>query len=156
MAVYAGCFFALIVIALLGDHTNVMVHLVNKHNEFLLLNGNSAIKVPSLIATTESVIMYFPTAIDIAFVRPHLSEIKNASYALAFGETLLSATVIILFLVFGKHKRLMPPFYICCLYFAFSVLLLDGYTVTFTGAIVRYRSLVLPLLMAPMVAMIPF
>ena len=156
MAVYAGCLFALIVIALLGDHTNVMVHVVNKHNEFLLLNGNSAIKVPPLVATTESVIMYFPTAIDIAFVRPHLSEIKNASYALAFSETLLSASIIILFLVFGKHKRLMPPFYICCFYFVFSVLLLDGYTVTFTGAIVRYRSLMLPLLIAPMVAMIPF
>ena len=156
MAVYAGGLFALVVLALLGDHTNAMVYIVNKHQEFLLLNGNSVINVPPLVPTTESVIQYFPTAIDIAILRPHLAEIKNPSYALAFIEIVFYISVTILFLIFGKHKRLMPPFYICCFYLAISILLLDGYTVTFTGAIVRYRSLMLPLLMAPMLGMITF
>ena len=104
MAVYAGGLFALVVLALLGDHTNAMVYIVNKHQEFLLLNGNSVINVPPLVPTTESVIQYFPTAIDIAILRPHLAEIKNPSYALAFIEIVFYISVTILFLIVFDHS----------------------------------------------------
>ena len=155
-AVYSGGILALMAVALLGDHYNALFYVANKQHEFLLLKGNSAINVPTLMPTTESVIHYLPTALDVAFIRPHFSEIKNIAYLMAFGETLFNACILIAFLIFAKHKRLMPPFYICCLYLALSVLLLDGFTVTFTGAIVRYRSLMLPILITPLVAMIPF
>ena len=121
-----------------------------------MLNGNSAISVPPLLPNTESVFHYFPTAIDVAFLRPHPLEIKNAAYAMAFVEIVMNTIITIVFLWLTKNKRLMPPFYVFCFYFGLSILLLDGYTVTFTGAIVRYRSLMLPILIAPMVGMIPF
>ena len=156
LSVYSGCILLLMIVSLFGSHYNALFYVANKQHEFLLLKGNSAINVPTLRPTVESVLHYLPTAIDIAFIRPHISEIKNIAYTMAFGETLLNASILIAFLLFAKHKRLMPPFYICCIYFALTVLLLDGYTVTFTGAIVRYRSLMLPILITPIVAMIPF
>jgi len=156
LAVYSGCLLLLMIVALLGDHYNALYYVVNKHQEFLSLNGNSAIAVPPLAPTTESVAKYLPVAIDVAFLRPHLFEIKNPAYAMAFAEILLNTTITIVFLWLTKNKRLMPPFYVFCFYFGLSILLLDGYTVTFTGAIVRYRSLMLPILIAPMLGMIPF
>jgi hypothetical protein len=36
------------------------------------------------------------------------------------------------------------------MFFGLSLLMIAGYTITFSGAIVRYRSLVLPLLITPM------
>jgi hypothetical protein len=156
LAVYLGCLLALMIVALFGDHYNALYYLVNKHQEFLLLNGNSAIVVPPLTPTTESMAKYLPTAIDIAFFRPHILEIKNPAYAMAFAEILLSTAITVTFLWLAKNKRKMPNFYIFCFYFGLSILLLDGYTVTFTGAIVRYRSLMSPIIIAPMVGMIPF
>ncbi len=156
LSVYCGCILVLMILSLYGEHYNALYYVANKQHEFLLLKGNSAINVPMLLPTTESVLHYLPTAIDVAFIRPHISEIKNIAYMMAFGETLLIACILIAFLLFAKHKRLIPPFYICCIYFALSVLLLDGYTVTFTGAIIRYRSLMLPIFITPIVAMIPF
>jgi len=156
LAVYSGGFMLLMLVALLGDHFNALHYLVNKHQEFLMLNGNSAISVPTLLPNTESVLHYFPTAIDIAFFRPHLLEIKNPAYAMAFAEIVINTIITIAFLWLTKQKKLMHPFYIFCFYFGLSILLLDGYTVTFTGAIVRYRSLMLPIVIAPMVGMISF
>ncbi|MFP5040101.1 hypothetical protein [Parasediminibacterium sp. JCM 36343] len=156
IAVYMGGLLALMIISLLGNGYNALYYLTNKHQEFLLLNGASAIKTRVLAPTIESVVKYLPTAIDIAFFRPHISEIKNAAYAMSFAEIIIYLIITIAFLWLVRNKKLMPPFYICCFYFALSILLLDGYIVTFTGAIVRYRSLVAPLLIAPMMGMIPF
>ena len=156
ITVYLGCILLLMGAALLGDHFNILNYVVDKQHAFLQLNGNSAIKVPELTPTLIGAVHYLPTAIDIAFIRPYFSEIKNAAYALALVETLMNALIIIVFLWFIRNQKRIPPFFICCFYFAISVLLLDGYTVTFTGAIVRYRSLMLPLIMTPIVGMIPF
>ncbi len=156
IAVYSGCILLLVVLSLLGDHYNILNYVVDKQHAFLLLNGNSAIKVPQLNPTLISALHYLPTAIDIAFIRPHISEIKNAAYALAFVETVMNALLILVALWFMSKQKTIPTFFLFCFYFAISVLLLDGYTVTFTGAIVRYRSLMLPLTMAPIVGMISF
>ena len=156
LSVYLACFLLLIGVSLLGDHYNILNYVVDKHRAFSLLNGNSAIKVPLLNPTLGSAVHYLPTAIDIAFIRPHISEIKNAAYALAFVETIMNALLILVALWFIRKQKTTPTFFLFCFYFAISVLLLDGYTVTFTGAIVRYRSLMLPLIMAPIVGMIPF
>jgi hypothetical protein len=59
----------------------------------------------------------------------------------------------LLFIFFRKRSEVDQPFVLFCLFFSFSVLLTIGYTVNFLGAIVRYRSLVLPLVVAPMLAL---
>lgn len=156
IAVYTGFLLLIMAMSLLSNHYNPLFYLANKQHEFLLLNGNSAIKVPNLQPTLQSMIHYAPTAIDIALFRPHLKEAKNIAYDLSFAEILLNIGITLTFLWTIKNNRPIAPFFICCFYFGFSVLLLEGYTVTFVGAIVRYRSLVLPIIIAPMVAMISF
>ena len=155
IAVYSGCLLLLIIIGLFGNHYNALFYIVNKHEEFLALSGNSAISVRPLAANTESAIFYLPTAIDIALFRPHPFESKNIAYLLSFAEIAMTITITLIFIGSAKLNRLMPPFFICCFYFALSILLLDGYIVTFSGAIVRYRSLMLPFLITPMIALIP-
>ena len=155
IAVYSGCLLVIILLAMMNSHYNALYYIVKKHNDFLSLTGNSAIQVRPLLASTESAIFYLPTAIDIALFRPHPFESTNIAYLLSFGEIAMTITISLIFIGSAKLKRLMPPFFICCLYFAFSILLLDGYIVTFSGAIVRYRSLMMPFLITPMIALIP-
>jgi hypothetical protein len=153
--VYAGGMILLMSISLLGSHFNLLTYIANKQHEFLALKGNSAIAVMPLQPTTEIFIKYLPTALDIAFLRPHITELRNPAYLLSFLELLLCAVIICLFAWFATEKKKAAPFLVCCFYFALSILLIEGYTVTFTGAIVRYRSLMLPFIISPMVAMIP-
>ncbi len=156
IAVYCGGLLLMMMLSVMHPSLNALKYIANKQQEFLQLSGNSAIPVPPLLPTLESVFHYLPTAIDVAFFRPHLFEIKNPAYALSFMENIGYACVVIAFIWFTRNKRRLPPFYTCCLFFSLSILLLDGFTVTFTGAIVRYRSLMLPFLIGPMVAMLPF
>jgi hypothetical protein len=55
-------------------------------------------------------------------------------------------------LIYRRSRFATSPFILFCLFLSFSVLLMIGYTVNILGAIVRYRSIVLPLLMVPVVA----
>jgi len=96
---------------------------------------------------------YLPTALDMSFLRPHFFEIQNKAYWPAIAEIygLLILSVLILFF---KRKNI-PPSLVTILWvnfsIAFSLLLIEGYTVTFVGGIVRYRSLVFPLLFASVI-----
>jgi hypothetical protein len=55
-----------------------------------------------------------------------------------------------------RLKQTFPDerFILFCLFFSVSVLLMIGYSVNNLGAIVRYRSVVLPFLIAPLLTMI--
>ena len=48
----------------------------------------------------------------------------------------------------------MNPFILFCTFLSFGVLMMIGYTVNNLGAIVRYRSIVLPFLIVPIAAKI--
>jgi hypothetical protein len=82
-----------------------------------------------------------------------MAEIKNASYLPAVAELFLLWFLAGLFLL-NKHKLPAGSHHnavvIFCFCFAFSYLLLSGYTVTFSGAIVRYKSIILPLIFCPL------
>ena len=62
--------------------------------------------------------------------------------------------LFLLFLIFRKRKMDVDRNSICfCLFFSLSLLLAIGYTVNNLGAIVRYRSVVMPMLVVLMVVM---
>jgi hypothetical protein len=64
---------------------------------------------------------------------------------------------LLLFLVFlfwRKNGTKLTPLLLFCIFFSLAVLMMIGYTVNVLGAIVRYRSIVLPLLMIPVAAQI--
>ena len=129
-------------------------YIIDKQTAFKALTGNSAIAIPALHNSISSFIHFLPNAIDIGFLRPHLTEVKNRSYLPASIEIII-LWLIVFISFFLKQKQPLTPaqssFNVFAICFGFSFLLLSGYTVTFSGAIVRYRALVLPLLLIPFV-----
>jgi hypothetical protein len=72
-------------------------------------------------------------------------------------ETTALLLLLVLWLAYNIRKLAQPiPFLLFCFFFSASVLLIIGYTVNFLGAIVRYRSIVLPLIFVPVLVQLPW
>lgn len=157
-AVYGGCTILLFILSYISPSLNFIGYIAEKQKEFMALTGNSQLNVPPLQPTLGGFISYLPYAVDIAFLRPHFSETQNPAYLPAIAENF----IFLCFFIFlgihtyrGKSKRgskkiSSSSFVIFCFCFALSSLLLTGYMVTLTGAIVRYRALLLPFIFAPL------
>ncbi|HYK46970.1 MAG TPA: hypothetical protein VEV83_17455 [Parafilimonas sp.] len=131
-------------------------YVVSKQNEFKALGGHSQIMLPALEPSFGGFLKFFPAAADIAFLRPHVTETANLAYLPAIGENIV-VYLLLLYALFRfffnrseKFSASAASFVIFCYCFAITNLILSGYTVTLTGAIVRYRSFVLPLLLVPL------
>lgn len=153
LTVYATGIFLFFAIPYMIPSLNFADYAVRKQQEFLTLPAESHVKTPPLTPTFASFVSYLPYALDMAFLRPHPGELKNFSYLPAIIENIL----IILLIIFcsfrlTKHSNL-SPLVLCLLAFSVSVLLICGYTIPFSGAIVRYKSLVLPLLITPLLCL---
>ena len=128
---------------------NLPLYLSLKQQAFMQLQGASVVHLPTLIPTFKGFVTYLPYALDMAFLRPHLSEIKNFSYIPAAAEVLLLFGLVSLVLLSSKVKISPNPIIYFFFFFAISILLICGYTIPFSGAIVRYRSFVFPFLITP-------
>jgi hypothetical protein len=124
----------------------------NKQHDFLLLKGGSAVPVTHLQPTVISFMKNTPEALAIAALRPFPSDVKHLLSLAASVEINLLLLCFIVFVFFRKNGHHANSFLLFCLFFTFSSLLTIGYTVNFLGAVVRYRSLVLPFLVTPMIA----
>ncbi|MGC4039182.1 MAG: hypothetical protein QM764_24700 [Chitinophagaceae bacterium] len=129
---------------------------VAKQREFLDMSGGSMIPVKELKPNGGSFITSLPNAIDFSILRPHPTDVIHLLSLMATVETDLLLIFFALFLFFRKKERYNRPFIYFCLFFSFTTLLSIGYTVNFIGAIVRYRSIILPLLITPMFAKTDF
>lgn len=126
---------------------NFPAYLVGKQAEFNLLSGKSKVEVPPLQPTISSFLSYFPHAVDMAFWQPHPSQAgRSIPYWLAIAENMLMLLLIGVASYFSFHLKKIQPFLYFLLFFGLSLYLLSGYTVTFAGAIVRYKSIAGPLL----------
>lgn len=126
-----------------------------KQGEFLKLKGGSTVPVTRLEPTFGSFIRNTPESFSLSVLRPYPSDVKHLLSMAAATETIV---LLIFFLTFlfirKKNGNRLSPFLLFCIFFSFSVLLMIGYSVNVLGAIVRYRSIVLPFLVVPMMAKI--
>ena len=125
---------------------------VAKQREFLKLKGNSAVPVDEISPTVFSFISNIPQAFSLSTLRPYPSDVKHLLSLAAATEINLLILIFVLFIIFIRKGITPSPFILFCMFLSFSVLFTIGYTVNFLGAIVRYRRLVLPLLIVPLVA----
>jgi hypothetical protein len=124
-----------------------------KQKEFMKLGGNSAVKVDTLQPTFGSFVRNAPQAFAISTIRPYPSDVRHL---LSLAAALEINFLLFLFLIFllYRHKPVsLTPFHYFCLFFSFSVLMMVGYSVNILGAIVRYRSIIFPFLIVPMIAL---
>jgi len=152
--VYGAGILLFFATAYVSSSVNFPDYIVKRQHEFMQLEGGSKVELQQLEPTINSFIHYFPKAIDMAFFRPHITEIKNISYIPAMGEVVLTVLLLLICIFYRNRQQKIAPAIIACWFFAASLLLLSGYTITFSGAIVRYRSLLLPFIIVPLLGML--
>jgi len=127
---------------------------VDKQQAFMKLQGNSGIDIKELEPNAISFIKNAPQAIASTTLRPHPGDVKHILSLAAASETNLILLLFLCFLIWRTSGVKSDQFIWFSLFFSFSFLLTIGYTVNFLGAIVRYRSIVIPFLTVPMVCLI--
>jgi hypothetical protein len=127
---------------------------VEKQQAFLKLRGNSTIPIRQLEPNAISFLKNTPQAITLSAVRPYPRDVRHLLSLAASLEINFLLLLFLLFLFFKKNGVLSKNVLYLCVFFSFSVLLAIGFSVNNLGAIVRYRSIVLPLLMIPVIAQI--
>lgn len=121
---------------------------VNKQQTFIQIVGNSTIPIRELEPTAISFVKNIPQAIALSSLRPYPTDIRHFFSLVSAVET---ALIILLFLlsIFFRRKHVTQNknlVYFCAL-FSILLLLSIGFSVNNLGAIVRYRSVVIPLLL---------
>jgi hypothetical protein len=127
---------------------------VDRQQAFLTLKGGSAVAVRQLEPLIGSFVNNVPQVISLSVLRPYPTDVKHILSLAAALEINVLFCLFLVFLVWRQRGIKLTPLLLFCIFFAFSVLMSIGYTVHFLGAIVRYRSIVLPLLIIPMMASI--
>jgi hypothetical protein len=125
-----------------------------RQQEFLQLRGGSAVAVDRIEPTLHSFIVNAPQAFSLSVLRPYPGDVRHLLSLAASLEINFLLLLFVAFLVWRKKQTGLTPFMLFCIFLSFSLLMMIGYTVNFLGAIVRYRSLVLPFLVIPVMAQI--
>ncbi|HSU27672.1 MAG TPA: hypothetical protein VLJ68_04780 [Chitinophagaceae bacterium] len=127
---------------------------VNKQQEFMKLKSKSMIPIEELQPNVLSFIKNTPQAINLSTIRPYPSDVRHILSLAAAIEIDLLLLMFVLF-IFCRIKGSPPRnLVLFCVFFSFSLLLAIGFSVNNLGAIVRYRSIIIPLLIIPMAAQI--
>ncbi len=127
---------------------------VNKQQEFIKLTGSSSIPISRLKPNAISFLKNTPQAITLSAIRPYPSDVKHILSLAAAIEINILLLMFILFLVWPKKRSGSGNLMYFCIFFSVTILLAIGFSVNNLGAIVRYRSIILPFLVIPMAASI--
>ncbi len=127
---------------------------VTKQQEFLKLHGKTTVSIRQLKPTVGSFLVNTPQAITMSAIRPYPGDVNHILSLAAAAEIILLILIFLLFLLFRSGHPASSNLIYFCLFFSFSVLLAIGFSVNNIGAIVRYRSVIIPLLVVPMMAMV--
>lgn len=127
---------------------------INKQQEFLQLEGKTSIPIKQLKPDIFSFISSTPKAIAMSSFRPYPGDVKHILSLAAAIEIIVLLLIFVLFLFFRNNGVGSKNLFNFCIFFSLSLLLAIGFSVNNLGAIVRYRSIVLPLLIIPIAASI--
>lgn len=111
--------------------------------------GASAININPLYPNFRSFLNNTPQALNHSLMRPYVTEHINFLYIPASLEIVLYEILFLLFIFFRKKNIEIIPLVYFSVFFSISMFLIIGYTIPIIGAIVRYRSIYLPLLFIP-------
>lgn len=131
---------------------NLPLKFAEKQHGFLEMDGNTKLPLTPLEPTVAGYIKVLPEALNHVFWRPYITEIKSPFHLLSFLENLLVIIIIVLIIWIEKKRTLKilhHPFSIFLLSVAIANMLSIGYSVPFTGAIMRYKALYVVFLLLP-------
>lgn len=116
--------------------------------------SQSAININPLFPNFRSFFNNTLQALNHTLMRPYLTEKFTLLYIPVAIEIFIYELLFILFIFFRYKNLKFPPFIYYALFFSFSIFLMIGYTIPIIGALVRYRSIYFPLVIAPVICSI--
>ncbi|MFI5188232.1 MAG: hypothetical protein ACHQF0_15990, partial [Chitinophagales bacterium] len=156
IAVFVTCYIFFVIFFFTAKYISANLDfphaVVTKQKEFVALVGNSSVPMQRLEPSFPSFVINIPQAISLSILRPYLSDVRHILSLAAATETDVLLFLFFIYLFWKRKEKKQDQvlfFYYFCLFLSFSVLITIGYVVNNLGAIVRYRSIVLPLLMTP-------
>jgi hypothetical protein len=151
--VYLFCSIAFFTLRLIDSRFDFPGAVVSKQQAFIKHIGNTSIPIEELEPTAVSFLKNIPQAITLSTIRPYPSDVHHLLSLAAAIETDLILLLFLLFLFFRrKDVTATRNLLYFCTFFSISLLLSIGFSVNNLGAIVRYRSIIIPLAIASMAA----
>jgi hypothetical protein len=142
--IIGGIGVALIIIIVLLPQIPAVI--AAQQRSFMILQGNSKLYLPVVTNSWTSLLHTAPAALRNGLFEPLPGSGGQRIYQLFSLELLCIWALAAAALV---RRTALKPFSVCCIAFAGIGMLQIGYIVPFAGAIVRYRSIYLPFLLAP-------
>jgi len=127
---------------------------VAKEESFLKLEGGSFVTTRKLEPTFLSFLSKTPEALELTMLRPYPSDVMHLLSMAACVETILLLLLVVFRFAYPIRVTTNKALALFLLVFSITLLLSIGYTINFLGATVRYRSIVLPFLISPVIARI--
>jgi len=128
---------------------------VNKQHDFIhYTKGRTTVPIRELEPTAISFLINIPQSLNLTMLRPAPGDVHHMLSLAAAVEIHIFLFLFLLFLwkrSNGVRSRNLLYF---CIFFSTSVLLAIGYSNNNIGAIVRYRSIIMPFILIPMIASI--
>lgn len=128
------------------------ISIVLRQKDFQKLGGNSILPQRELKATFPSFLKNAPQALNHTLARPYITEINSPLYLVCAIELFILWLIIFIWFFRFTENPYRHSVILFFLLISLSLLLLTGYIVPQLGAIVRYRSIFLPLLIVPILA----
>jgi hypothetical protein len=153
----AVVFFTAVIIS---PALNLPGYVAQKQAAFLTLRtAHTTIPIDTLQPSFMSFVHNAPQAFDHGMLRPYIFEGRLVPLLYPFAiELLLYQLLFVLFIFYPKRNNTLSQsdsaFILAGLFFALSLIMIIGYTIPITGAIIRYRSIYLPFLLSPILCSI--
>lgn len=157
LAIFAGMYLLFGILFFTARYINPKLDfpqaVVTKREEFINLQGKTSVPMKQLKPDVGSFLANTPEAFTLSTIRPYPKDVKHILSLAAMLEVISLLFLFVLFLVFPRNTIRSRSTVYFCIFFSVTVLLAIGFSVNNLGAIVRYRSIVLPLLVIPMAAL---
>lgn len=161
--IYSGIYFCCIILFFLVPKIVPAIDLpqavVNKQESFFELEkAGSYIDTDTLLPTFKSFVRIAPQALNHSFLRPYITDGKKMTFLYPLAFELIVYEILLLAFIFLRKKNSKNDisFILFGLFFTASLLLITGYITPVLGALVRYRSIYLPFLIAPLLLSINY
>ena len=153
----AAIFFTAAILSPLAD---LPYYVAQKQSAFFAIKtAHTNITTDTLNPTFISFVHNAPQAFSHGILRPYIFEGRSAPLLYPFAaELLLYQLLFVLFIFYPKRNNTQSQndrsFVLAGLFFALSLIMIIGYTIPITGAIIRYRSIYLPFILSPILCSI--
>lgn len=151
ICVYVLCGILFFTLRYVDQRLDFPKAVVDKQQAFISVVGNSSIPIKQLKPNVISFLKSTPQALTLSAMRPYPSDIHHLLSLAAALEINILLLLLIISIIWRKRGSLQSKNVVYfCLFFSLSLLLGIGFSVNNLGAIVRYRSIVIPLLVVLM------